>query len=90
MFGGAVLRPAPDPELAREGAAAFQALVDALVSLQASGAVRRDDPLLLAEFIWAIVHGIAMLAIDARLPPQQDVEALTQFALARIRTGIAP
>ena len=46
----------------------FQALVDAIVALQQQGLMRADDPLQLARFIWALVHGIAMLVIDGQLP----------------------
>ena len=55
----------------------------------AGGTVRKDDPLQLARFIWAIVHGIARLSIDGQLGPDADPEALTRFAVARLRTGIA-
>jgi AcrR family transcriptional regulator len=90
MFGGFVHDSATDPELAQEGAGAFQALVDALVALQRSGSVRRDEPLQLARFIWAVVHGIAMLTIDGRLgPPAADSDELVRYALGRLRTGIA-
>jgi AcrR family transcriptional regulator len=90
MFGGFLARPQPDPELAEEASCAFQVLVDALVSQQETGLVRRDDPLQLARLIWAIVHGIAMLAIDGHLAHNEaDAEALSAFAVERIRTGIA-
>ena len=90
MFGGALSSPVRDPELAKEGGAAFQVLVDALIDQQRDGLIRRDAPLQLAQFIWAIVHGIAMLAID-RLPRSghTDVDALAHYAIARVRTGIA-
>jgi AcrR family transcriptional regulator len=89
MFGGVLDHRHPDPELAREGAGAFQALVDALVAQQQAGIVRPDEPLQLARYIWAIVHGIAMLAIDGQLGrPQCDVDALARFAMERARTGI--
>ena len=89
MFGGFV-RAAQDADLSREGSGAFQVLVDALVALQASGAVRRDDPRRLAQFVWATVHGIAMLAIDGLLERQQTaVDGLVRFANERIRAGIA-
>jgi AcrR family transcriptional regulator len=45
MFGGFVRETSPDSELAREGAGAFQALVDAIVSLQDAALIRRDRPL---------------------------------------------
>jgi AcrR family transcriptional regulator len=89
MFGGFV-RNTQDVDLAREGSGAFQVLVDALMALQGSGVIRRDDPRRLAEFIWATVHGIATLAIDGLLDCQQPaVDALVRFANERIRAGIA-
>jgi AcrR family transcriptional regulator len=86
MFGGYVRDAAPDSDLAKEGAGAFQVLVDALVSQQEQGLVRRDNPLALAQYIWANVHGIAMLAIDGQL--KQATEDVIRFANERMRTGI--
>ena len=78
------------PELAQEGAGAFQVLVNSLVAQQQDGLVRRDDPQQMALFIWANVHGIAMLALDRRLERQHtDGDALTRYAIDRLRTGIA-
>jgi AcrR family transcriptional regulator len=89
MFGGFVTTHATDPDLMAEASGAFKALVDALVTLQQDGLVRRDDPLQLARFIWAIVHGIARLAIDGQLRGSpEDTEALTRFAIDRVLTGI--
>jgi len=90
MFGGFLARPAPDPDLSQEAAAAFQVLVDAIVAQQKAGLVREDDdPLQLARLIWAMVHGIAMLAIDGHLQHEgADAESLSAFANVRIRTGI--
>ncbi len=88
MFGGQLAGTAArDPELEREGAAAFEALVDALVSLQQQGLIRLDPPLRLAQYIWANVHGIAMLAIDGQL--REPAQSVIDFANERIRTGIA-
>lgn len=89
MFGGFVKGHA-DPELEAEATGAFQALVDAIVALQRSGEMRADDPLQMARFIWALVHGIAMLAIDGQIEHQgASVEEVTRFALQRLRSGIA-
>lgn len=89
MFGGA-LREAnaalpPDPGGAGD---AFGTLVDALVAQQRSGLVRNDDPVQLARYVWAVVHGVAMLAIDGVLCTPADVERLTGLAIERLRTGI--
>jgi hypothetical protein len=52
--------------------------------------VRAENPLRLAQFVWATVHGIAMLAIDGLLERQQtDVETFVRFANERIRAGIS-
>jgi len=88
MFGGFVHQQAPDPELATEADGAFQALVDALAALQADGVVRGDDTVLTANFVWAVVHGVAMLAIDGQLPEPGRVEELMQYALERLATAI--
>ena len=86
MFGGYVRDAAPGSDLDKEGQGAFQVLVDAIVAQQRDGLVRRDDPLALAQYIWATVHGIAMLAIDGLL--RQPVDAVTRFGIERVRTGI--
>ena len=87
MFGGYVDSPGPrDPELAREGAGAFQALVDAIVSLQQNLLMKTDPPLQLAQYIWSNVHGIAMLAIDGQL--RQPVDEVVRFANERMMTGV--
>jgi len=91
MFGGFVRTAPTDPDLLAEASGAFQLLVDALVAQQQAGLVRQDDPPQLARFIWAIVHGIARLAIDCQLRgPHADAETLTRYAMDRVRTGIAP
>jgi AcrR family transcriptional regulator len=88
MFGGFV-DPAREPELAAEAGGAFQALVDALSTLKRDRAVRGDDTVLMAKFVWSVVHGVAMLAIDGQLREPDAVEQLAQYALKRLHTGIA-
>lgn len=92
MFGGflGTEEQAADPELMAEASGAFQALVDALIAQQRARVVRPDDPVQLARFIWAMVHGIARLAIDGQLTcTKADIETLVRFSSERIRTGIA-
>jgi AcrR family transcriptional regulator len=91
MFGSGFDRSGSNAELEQEGPASFQVLIDAIVELQARGLVLRDDPLMLARFIWSLVHGIAMLAIDGALHEKHadaDVDALARYAVERLRTGI--
>jgi AcrR family transcriptional regulator len=88
MFGGFVDPAASEPELAGEAAGAFQALVDALAALQRDAIVRGDETRTMARFVWAVVHGVAMLGIDGQLPEPGGVEELMRYALERLRTGI--
>jgi AcrR family transcriptional regulator len=89
MFSRFVDPEPQEPELATEAKGAFQTLVDAVVTLQRDGFLRDDDPMLMARYVWAVVHGVVMLAIDAQLPEPGAVEALMQYALERLRTGTA-
>ena len=88
MFGGFVDPEARLPELATEAAGAFQALVDALTTLQRDGLVRDDDPVTMATFVWAVVHGVARLWIDGQVQERAGVENLTRYAVERMRIGI--
>jgi len=90
MFGRFIESCSKDVEFVQEATAAFQVLVDSLIEQQQAGLVRRDDPLILARFIWSIVHGIAMLVLDGQLRGQDERgEALAQYAIERSRDAIA-
>ncbi len=81
----------PEPreaELAAEAEGAFQVLVDSIAVLQRDGVLRDDHPVLMARFIWAVVHGVAMLAIDGQLSEAGTVEELMRYALGRIGAAI--
>ena len=88
MFGGFVESAAKDDDFIGEAKAAFQVLVDALVGQQNAGGIRRDDPVLLARFVWALVHGTAMLVIDGQLPEAAQREALEHYAFERLYASI--
>jgi AcrR family transcriptional regulator len=73
-----------------EAKAVFQVRVDALVDQQKASLIRLDDPLLMARFVWAVVHGVVMLAIDGQLQPEDGkAEALNRYGIERLRTAIA-
>ncbi len=88
MFSRFVDPQPQEPELAAEAVGAFQALVDAVAAMQREGIVRDDDTVLMARYVWSVVHGVAMLAIDGQLPEPGGIEELTQYALERLGTGI--
>jgi AcrR family transcriptional regulator len=90
MFGADLSRLGELVSGSDEGVDAFQALVDGIVAQQREGFLRPDEPRQLALYIWAVVHGVAMLALDGRLPPEVDAAALARLAVERLHTGIAP
>lgn len=67
---------------------AFSALASAIETLQHDGILRKDDPRQVAQYVWAVMHGVAMLAIDGLLRTSAEVDALKRFASERLRTGI--
>jgi AcrR family transcriptional regulator len=88
MFGGVVQACDASPVPSDAGTDAFQVLVDAIVEQQEAGLVRNDNALQLARFIWAVVHGVAMLALDGVLSVP-EANTLVKFANERLHTGIA-
>jgi AcrR family transcriptional regulator len=88
MFGGFIESAAKDDTFINEAKAAFQVLVDALIEQQDTGDINRDEPVLMARFVWALVHGIAMLVIDGQVSGAGQREALEQYAVERIRSSI--
>jgi AcrR family transcriptional regulator len=91
MFGRFMESCARDPELVVEATGAFQALVDALIEGQRDGWVRKDDPVILARFVWSVTHGVAMLVIDGQFRDSDTSgPELNRYALTRIRAAVAP
>jgi AcrR family transcriptional regulator len=89
MFGGLVGADRADCDLREVAGSAFQVLVDAIVAQQQAGLVRADEPVALSNYVWATVHGIAMLGLDGQLRQEDGgAETLMQFATERLRTGI--
>ena len=79
MFGGFRNLCEKEPGLESDASAPFQVLVDALTSLQPARSAAAIDRL--ARYIWATVHGIAMLGIDGQLGPDPGAAiALMEFA----------
>lgn len=88
MFGGFIESAAKDDHFISEARSAFQVLVDALVEQQNAGDIRRDDPVLMARFVWALVHGTVMLFINGQLPERAQREALEPYVAERIYASI--
>jgi AcrR family transcriptional regulator len=80
-----------DAALAGDASAAFQVLLDALAILERDGAIPgAGDRNALGQFIWASMHGVAMLSIDGQLGADPEAaDALTAFAVDRVSAAIA-
>ena len=89
MFGGRV-RHADRSVLRNADTDAFRVLLDAIVELQAQRLVGGDDPGHLALYIWAVVHGVSMLALDGMLPAEMPATDLMAFANQRLNGGVTP
>jgi AcrR family transcriptional regulator len=88
MFGGFIESAAKDDQFISEASGAFQVLLDALVEQQNAGDIRRDDPVLMARFVWALVHGTALLFIDGQLPEPAQRAALEPYLAERVYASI--
>lgn len=90
MFGAFRPEDACDVDLKDAGTNAFQVLVDALAAQQHAGTVRRDPLRTQALYVWAVVHGVAMLAIDRQIGRDGSAgEALADYAVGALLTGLA-
>ena len=78
-----------DGERAQIGESAFRLLLDAIVATQQAGVLPSDDPMPRAWTAWALVHGIAKLAIGGNLPlSQRKTLDFTRRAAESILQGI--
>ena len=87
MFTSELDRAAADAADLEASDAAFNLLHEA-----AAAAAPNEDPMIAAVSFWSLVHGLSMLILDGRIPPEhvaQDgqVEELTRAAFAQWRGG---
>lgn len=80
------------PECAAAGKAAFDILLRLVADAQAAGELDGREPLPLALTSWALVHGLAKLAVSRRLPfePARAVEFFDAFAAGVLERGMSP
>jgi|KBSSwiStaDraftv2_1062776.scaffolds.fasta_scaffold02019_18 AcrR family transcriptional regulator len=93
MFGAETKKKADYPALLAAGAQAFDNLLDAVGRCLAAGVMRGDDPLQAAGPLWAMVHGVASLAIDGDLDHvgvDERPEDLVERATNELFDGLAP
>jgi AcrR family transcriptional regulator len=72
-----------------EAFAAFDRLLSAVKRCQSEGAVRGDDPLVVANTLWAFAHGVACLAIDDHLKIACPVEEFLSQGFDALVAGLS-
>lgn len=90
MFGAYPANKQTHPSLADASTQAFMVLVNAIVEGQKAGVVRLGEPVQLGWAAWALVHGLAMLLIDGRLPvtEKQALNSLSSFITRILIEGL--
>lgn len=79
----------PDLLLAPDGirkprVSAFEALLEIVRGMVASGRCRRSDVATIANFMWASVHGVVALAISMKVFSDESIEGMTELTLDAI------
>lgn len=88
MFGSAFWRQEPDERLQRRARESFRFYAGLLVALHESGHLsRQEDPLRLAQVMWASVHGLVKLAHDGILVRTSDLHDIARYAVLRLLEG---
>lgn len=93
MFGGLLCDKDKYPETHQAGLETFGRLLRLIELGQDSGAMRKEDPHLVAVTIWSAVHGAAMLMLDGQFEmfddaPAMDVDTLVDFMAERLLRGL--
>ncbi|MBT2584792.1 WHG domain-containing protein [Arthrobacter sp. ISL-95] len=84
MFGGALatyVGCSPTPEVASDS---MLPLVEAVVAAQSAGALRKDNPALVAMAIWGQVHGLVSLELAQMNDPATDWASIYEAALESV------
>jgi AcrR family transcriptional regulator len=93
MFGRSKTGYASAPELREAAEAAFAVALDVVCHGQSHGDIVAGDPTVPAGVAWALVHGVATLAITDHLVRRNDppgVDAWVRAAVAQLNAGLRP
>ncbi|GDY30470.1 TetR/AcrR family transcriptional regulator [Gandjariella thermophila] len=93
MFGRSKAGYANAPELHEAADAAFEVALEVVRYGQSRGDIAGGDPAVPASVAWALVHGVATLAVADHLAPRDDpeaVDALVRSAVTNLDAGLRP
>ncbi len=80
MFGRVDAEYVPDESAMKAGEDAFALVVETVKRAGAKGEIRADDPRLVAEILWSLVHGLVSLEMDGQFGTA--AKAARRFTLA--------
>lgn len=91
MFGSAFWRQEPDERLQRRARESFRFYAGLLGELHEAGVLAKpEDPLRLAQVMWASVHGLVKLAHDGILVRTSDLHDIARYAVLRLLGPVSP
>ena len=71
-----------------ERSGGFSSLVGLIAEGQAEGLFKRDDPMLQAASVWAMIHGFSSLIIDGHILISDNMEPLFDAGIAILLHGL--
>lgn len=89
MFGADDIDTENHPGLQEAASAAFDFLETALREARDAGLTQPGDAGAFAQVAWSLVHGMASLCLDGRIP-SEDIEAKVREAARLMFYGLAP
>lgn len=89
MFGGGARPSEREVPASEAGRRAFRILEETIQEGQRSKEIRPGSSLLLAQLVWALVHGLSTLRLDNDLSENGNGTKFTFFCFDVLRTGIA-
>lgn len=76
MFGHAIIAEKRTSELRQAAQTTFDELLKSIEVCQKENRLKQNDPLLLANTVWAWAHGLSMLLIDRQIDITEQMQVL--------------
>mgnify|MGYP000270501552 CR=1 FL=1 len=86
MFGSALWRKSPSPRLQRTAKDSFREYAALIQAFSDGGLLQENEnPLRLAQLMWATLHGLVKLTHDGIFVRQDDLEDISRYAIQKIQ-----
>jgi len=85
MFGSELWRENPSERLQRTARDSFRQYANLISDFYEQGLLKADEePLRLAQVMWSTLHGLVKLSHDGIFVRQEDLDEISQYALAKL------